>query len=362
MLGSDGYPGFGMPLGGGGGGMGMGLGSLPGMGGTAPTVVGLAGSNYQQHDALGAPSQRSSSRSKKAPRDAWTDVEDAKLRVVVEQHRTIKAAGPGDTVGVCRIRWSQLAHHMPNRTGKQCRERWADHVDPGLKRQAWSMEEDETLFSKQAIIGNKWAQIAVLLPGRSRNQVKNRFHSSAHQRWKARVTMALSRGQGVGGGGSAAAAAAPPKLPASSASFDAPVGAWMKPDPSMRTHGAGGAGGGSGGALPPLGADPQRPMSWGDAGAASFLPANSDTIGDGAGSTDFAAVCGAAVPVGLVSRDSGSGAGSSVEMINALRQGELSTGYSAARSGSDATVKPQEPQQLLQGNANPYATQGPAEQ
>jgi hypothetical protein len=130
---------------------------------------------------------------RKAPRDAWTDAEDAKLRSVVDNHRTPKQVMPGEKGPTSRIRWSQLAKMMPNRTGKQCRERWADHVDPQLKRVAWSAEEDETLFTQQELIGNKWAQIAVLLPGRSRNQVKNRFHSFAHGRWKARAAVRAGR-------------------------------------------------------------------------------------------------------------------------------------------------------------------------
>ena len=84
---------------------------------------------------------------RKAPRDAWTDAEDAKLRSVVDNHRTPKQVMPGEKGPTSRIRWSQLAKMMPNRTGKQCRERWADHVDPQLKRVAWSAEEDETLFT-----------------------------------------------------------------------------------------------------------------------------------------------------------------------------------------------------------------------
>jgi transcription factor MYB, plant len=52
------------------------------------------------------------------------------------------------------------------RTGKQCRERWFNHLDPTLKHTIWSEEEDMILLAAQAKLGNYWTKIALELPGR----------------------------------------------------------------------------------------------------------------------------------------------------------------------------------------------------
>ena len=63
------------------------------------------------------------------------------------------------------------------RQGKQCRERWINFLSPDIKRDPWTPKEDLMLLEKQKQIGNQWAQIAKEIPGRTENQVKNRFNS-----------------------------------------------------------------------------------------------------------------------------------------------------------------------------------------
>jgi hypothetical protein len=49
----------------------------------------------------------------------------------------------------------------PPRSGKQCRERWYNHIDPKInKNQKWSKEEEDKLFELHSLYGNKWALIA----------------------------------------------------------------------------------------------------------------------------------------------------------------------------------------------------------
>jgi hypothetical protein len=74
--------------------------------------------------------------------------------------------------------WALLASQMPNRTAKQCRERWHNHLNPMVNRGPWSLEEDRLLVQKQKELGNKWADIARHLPGRTDTLVKNRWNTS----------------------------------------------------------------------------------------------------------------------------------------------------------------------------------------
>eukprot|EP01034_Spumella_vulgaris_P032297 gene32297-39876_t len=76
-------------------------------------------------------------------------------------------------------KWSDIAKLMPsNRIGKQCRERWFNHLNPDLKKSAWTEEEDQLLIDSQAAMGNSWSRVAQMIAGRSENEVKNRWYSA----------------------------------------------------------------------------------------------------------------------------------------------------------------------------------------
>jgi myb proto-oncogene protein len=64
-------------------------------------------------------------------------------------------------------KWSYIATQIPGRAGKQCRERWLNHLDLSVKKGEWTFEEDRILCQAQREVGNKWSEIAKLLPGRS---------------------------------------------------------------------------------------------------------------------------------------------------------------------------------------------------
>ena len=98
-----------------------------------------------------------------AVKGPWLPEEDELLRKLVGE------IGPK--------RWALIASNIPGRAGKQCRERWLNHLDTNVRKGEWTTEEDELLLATQHRVGNKWSEIARLLPGRAENAVKNRFNS-----------------------------------------------------------------------------------------------------------------------------------------------------------------------------------------
>ncbi|WVZ86513.1 hypothetical protein U9M48_033276 [Paspalum notatum var. saurae] len=137
----------------------------------------------------------------------WSPEEDGKLRDYILRH------GHG-----C---WSSLPVKAGlQRNGKSCRLRWINYLRPGLKHGMFSQQEEETVMSLHAKMGNKWSQIARHLPGRTDNEVKNYWNSYLKKRVE-------------GGARAKCAGAADPATPAGS---DADRGS---PDPSDNSQGRG---------------------------------------------------------------------------------------------------------------------------
>lgn len=65
---------------------------------------------------------------------------------------------------------------MKSRSGKQCRERYINHLDPDTKKTPWTLEENNVLRDNYPEFGTKWSKYMPLLPGRSDNCIKNHYH------------------------------------------------------------------------------------------------------------------------------------------------------------------------------------------
>ena len=75
--------------------------------------------------------------------------------------------------------WTRIAQHLDGRIAKQARERWEHHLRPGIEKlKAWSEAEDRTIMRVFLTKGGRWAQLARDMPGRTDNSIKNHFNSS----------------------------------------------------------------------------------------------------------------------------------------------------------------------------------------
>ena len=104
-------------------------------------------------------------------RQGWNSIEDEILLKIVNS-RGAKAWS-----GIAKELNAMIHDGAKVRQGRHCRERWYNHVDPGLIKGNWSTEEDDLLVKLHSEHGNRWSEIAKHLRGRTENSVKNRFKS-----------------------------------------------------------------------------------------------------------------------------------------------------------------------------------------
>ena len=80
-------------------------------------------------------------------------------------------------------KWAKIASFLPGRHGKQCRERFVNHLNPNLKKGDWTDDEEAVLIAMRQLHGNRWANISRELPGRSDNDVKNHWYSAIKRKF-----------------------------------------------------------------------------------------------------------------------------------------------------------------------------------
>jgi Myb-like DNA-binding domain len=95
----------------------------------------------------------------------WTKEESALLKKLVEQYQ--------DTAP----RWTEIAANFTDHSAIDCLTQWQSLTNPpSIKgKGSWTAEEDAILKAKRALYGRKWAKIAAHLPGRLGKQCRERF-------------------------------------------------------------------------------------------------------------------------------------------------------------------------------------------
>jgi len=117
--------------------------------------------------SIGAPDLLQYSGKKLINRGRWSKEEDEKLKRLVEVH--------GE-------RWDFIASHFPDRADVQCQHRWQKVVNPELVKGPWTKEEDERVVELVRKYGPKrWTLIAKHLKGRIGKQCRERWHNHLTQ-------------------------------------------------------------------------------------------------------------------------------------------------------------------------------------
>jgi len=71
----------------------------------------------------------------------------------------------------------EIHNNLKIRSGKQCKERWINHLDPNMKKDKWTPSEDLEALKLYKALGKKWCEISRVLGNRTDSSIKNRVKS-----------------------------------------------------------------------------------------------------------------------------------------------------------------------------------------
>ncbi|KAI9667632.1 MAG: Pre-mRNA-splicing factor cef1 [Bathelium mastoideum] len=90
----------------------------------------------------------------------WTNIEDEILKASVSKYGLNQ--------------WARVSSLLARKTPKQCKARWAEWLDPGIRKIEWSKEEDERLLHLAKLMPTQWRTIAPIV-GRTATQCLERY-------------------------------------------------------------------------------------------------------------------------------------------------------------------------------------------
>ncbi|OJJ99998.1 hypothetical protein ASPACDRAFT_1881112 [Aspergillus aculeatus ATCC 16872] len=90
----------------------------------------------------------------------WTNIEDEVLRAAVSKYGMNQ--------------WARVSSLLARKTPKQCKARWVEWLDPGIRKVEWSREEDEKLLHLAKLMPTQWRTIAPIV-GRTATQCLERY-------------------------------------------------------------------------------------------------------------------------------------------------------------------------------------------
>lgn len=132
----------------------------------------------------------------------WTPDADARLLEAVNIYGTeswaqgILLIPPVQPKTEPLMRNSSVARQVSeDATSAQCQSRYVRTLDPGIKRGAWSAEEDDLLRNAVNVFGRSWMDVCTWLPGRNNEQCRERWqeaqNSSRRGAWSPEEDQAL---------------------------------------------------------------------------------------------------------------------------------------------------------------------------
>ncbi|KAI5363021.1 putative SANT/Myb domain, Homeobox-like domain superfamily protein [Septoria linicola] len=92
----------------------------------------------------------------------WTNIEDEILKAAVSKYGLNQ--------------WARVSSLLARKTAKQCKARWTEWIDPGIRKIEWSREEDEKLLHLAKLMPTQWRTIAPIV-GRTATQCLERYQT-----------------------------------------------------------------------------------------------------------------------------------------------------------------------------------------